>query len=564
MNRASKLTASGAAFALLALAAPAFANSETVVRAEGAEFVSEQVIPWVLDVDLRELPKAKTWSPGDPLVIVPEGVYEDRAVEADPNWRDPLVQDVPDGEVFNSTLLTSFQSHPFGAGWPPDVNGDVGPEHYISMVNASNFAIFDKAGNLLTGPTDLSDLWGPNGGAGGSQCADGDGDPIVRYDSLANRWLLTEFDVNQNNLCFYVSRTPDPVAGGWFVYDFSAPSFPDYPQYGIWSGAWYVTSFESPNLGLYAFDKINMLAGNAATFQRFTTPQLVGTSPRVTRMLPLDLDGGVAPPPGSPGLFVRTVDDTQDNTDPTDRLEMWQLDVNFGNPGSSVLSQLPDLLPASFTLLACAPSIRDCVDQPGVTEQLDALFNRAMRRAAYRNFGTHESFVLTQAVDVGSVRAGKRWWEIRKTDASLEGGGGTWTIFQEGTYAPTDGAGRFMGSVAMDGEGNIALGFSISSTSVLPAIHATGRRADDPLGLMTMNELVIKAGEGVQTNTQRWGDYSAMNVDPADDKTFWYTNEIVGADGFWTTWVGSFRISDGLFESGFETGDTSEWTTDFP
>ncbi|MEO1365789.1 MAG: hypothetical protein AAFX50_01345 [Acidobacteriota bacterium] len=558
-NFSAKAVAAGLSFALLAVAAPAFGNSETIVRETGAEFTSERVVPWVLDVDLRELPRTQGWKPGDAITIVPEGLYEDRAVEADPNWVDPLVRNVPDSASFSSEVIVSFQTHPFGAGWPPDVNGDVGPNYYISMVNASNFAIWNKDGSVAVAAADLSDLWTANGGTPSSQCADGDGDPIVRYDSLADRWMLTEFDLGNDNLCFYISRTSDPVTGGWFVYDFSAPSFPDYPQYGVWDDAWYVTTFEFPSLGLYAFDRDNMLAGNAATFQRFTVPALGGTSPRVTRMLPLDLDGGVAAPAGTPGILTRTVDNTQDSSNPTDRIEIWELDVDFATPGNSTLTQQPDIPLTAFTLLPCAPSVRDCIDQPGTAVKIDGLFNRPLRRAQYRNFGTHESFVMTQVVDAGSGVAGKRWWELRRTPA----GAGNWSIHQEGTYSP-DSAGRFMGSMAMDAAGNIALGYSLSSDTILPAVAATGRRSGDPLGVMTMDELIIKAGEGVQTNTQRWGDYSAMNVDPADGRTFWYTNEIVGSTGFWTTWVGSFTISDELFSDGFESGDTSAWSVAFP
>ena len=232
--------------------------------------------------------------------------------------------------------------------------------------------------------------------------------------------------------------------------------------------------------------------------------------------------------------------------------------VDFAVPANSSFTQAPDVTPSPFTLLPCSPGIRDCVPQPGTGVKLDALFNRAMRRLQYRNFGTHESMVVTQVVDAGGGVAGKRWYELRKV------GAGNWTMQQEGTYAPADGVYRFMGSMAMDADGNIALGYSASdAVSVFPAIWATARWTGDAPGIMTLEELIIQDGIGVQTNTQRWGDYSSTNVDPTDGRTFWYTTEYVQAGGLWTTHVGSFNL-DVVFADGFESGDTSFWSATLP
>lgn len=528
----------------------------------GDVYVSDLVIPQILDVDLRDLKPAPAWRPGDPVKVVPEGIHADfGGPEVDPDWVDPLRQDASRGPGFDGFLIESFFGIPFGAGWPPDVIGDVGPDHYIGMVNASRFGIWDKFGNALVPPTTLSTLWTVNGGNPGSPCADGDGDPVVQYDELADRWLMSEFDLTGNSFCIYISRGADPVTSGWFVYDFSAPSFPDYPRYGVWPDAYYVSTFEPPSLGIYAFDRVSMLAGMPATFQRFTIPQLIGTAARVTRILPADHDGEIAPSAGLPGPFARTVDDTQDNSDPTDRIEMWEFDVDFVTPANSTFTNTQDLLPAAFTLLPCMPSTRDCVPQPGTTVLVDALFNRALRRLAWRVVDGEAVMVVTQVVDAGGGTAGKRWWELRSSTTAQEGPG--WSIFQEGTYSP-DSVGRFMGSVAVNKIGDIALGYSVSdATSVLPGIRVTGRKRDDPAGAMTMNELTIKDGEGVQTANARWGDYSSMNVDPADDMTFWYTNQIIGADGFWQTWIGSFHL-DALFIDSFEDGTTDAWSSTTP
>jgi len=533
--------------------ATAFADSDGTNQAADL-YVSEVVVPQVFDVDLRQLPRAAVWQPGDPVEVVPEGLYADFGVEADPAWVDPVRQGSTDGANFDGTLMQMFVGLPFGGGAPPDVVGDVGPNHYIGMVNASRFAIWDKQGNILVPATTLSSLW-----VGGGACADGDGDPIVQYDELADRWLMSEFDSSGNTFCIYISQTADPVAGGWYGYAFSAPSFPDYPKYGVWPDAYYVSTFESPVLGIYAFDRASMLAGGPATYQRFTIPQLSGSSPRVTRILPADHDGTLAPATGLPNIFARTVDATQDYSNPTDRIEIWEFDVDFVAPANSSFTKTQDLTTAPFTLLPCSPSTRDCISQPGTGVKLDALFNRAMRRLAWRVVDGTARMVVTQVVDAGSGIAGKRWWELRSNTSANP----VWSIFQEGTYSP-DAVGRFMGSVAMNASGDIALGYSVSdATSVLPGIRVTGRNDGDPAGTMTMNELTIKNGEGVQTWTQRWGDYSSMNVDPADGQTFWYTNEIVQANGAWITYVGHFSLS-GLFADGFESGTTDAWTNAVP
>ncbi len=514
-------------------------------------FVSETVVPHVLDVDLRQVPPASVWKPGDPIFEIPERLLADYGVDPDPDWVDPLRQVGRAGAGTSAELGPSFGGLSFAGGTPPDTVGDVGPDHYIQMVNSSRFAIWNKAGVPVVPETDLSDLWT----GGGSPCADGDGDPIVLYDELADRWLMTEFDLSGNTFCIYVSQTPDPVAGGWFVYDFSAPSFPDYPKYGVWPDAYYVSSYEPPSLGIYAFDRASMLAGAPATFQRFAIPQLVGTASRVTRILPADADD--SPPAGAPNYFARTVDDTQDSSNPVDRIEIWEYVVDFATPANSSFTLASSLTPAPLTLFPCSPGSRDCVPQPGTAVLIDVLFNRAMRRLQYRNFGTHASMLLNQVVDVGGAIAGQRWWELRKV------GAGAWAIHQEGTYSP-DSVHRFMGSMAMNAAGEIALGYSVTdAVSVLPGIRATARRASDPAGTMTLDELTIIDGVGVQTISQRWGDYSSMNVDPSDGLTFWYTSEYIQANGLWTTHVGSFSLVE-IFADGFESGDATAWSSSTP
>jgi hypothetical protein len=474
--------------------------------------------------------------------MVPEGQLPDGQGDG---WGDetegepPLDTGLPDSTLEPESFGISdafvpglnFEGIAFTTGWPPDTVGDVGPNHYIQMVNASVFQIWDKSGNSLAGPTQLDTLW-----TIGGNCANGRGDPIVLYDHLANRWLMSEFaGSGLNHLCIYISKTADPVSGGWWLYDFTTPTVADYPKYALWPDAYYASTYEGSTLGVYALDRTQMLSGNPATFQRFSISSLTPQSGfRDTRILPADLDGPV-PPSSSPNYFFRSVEASQDISNPVDRLEVYEFDVDFVTPANSTFTLVNTLAPANFSMVTCSPGTRDCIPQPGTTRLLDALSNRPMSRLQYRNFGTHQALVTNQTVDAGRNVAGVRFWELRK--------GTSWSIFQQGTYSP-DSNGRWMGSIAMDGDGNMALGYSVSSSSVFPGIRYTGRLASDPLGTMPQGESTIINGTGSQTVTQRWGDYSAMSVDPADDCTFWYTQEYIPAGGNWRTRVASFSFSE--------------------
>lgn len=510
-------------------------------------YVSDPVVPWVLDIDLRDITPEPPWQPGDPIQVVAEGLHSDGPTEQIIGWQDPALQQTGEGVSYPGQFLFAFEAHPPGNSNPPDTVGTVGPNHYISMVNPSRFAVWDKNGQNLVPEIALNSLW--NGGS--SPCQDGDGDPIVIYDQLADRWLLQEFDLTDNSFCIYVSQGPNPVTDGWYSYAFSAPNFPDYPQYGVWPDAYYVSTFESPNVGVYAFDRAAMLAGQAATYQRFATPHLIGSSPRVTRILPSDLDGTNLPPGVSPpNTFVRSVHEDMDNSNPVTRLEMWEFSVDWVTPANSSFTLAQTLSPQPFALLPCAPGVRDCVSQPGTSNKIDALYNRALRQLHYRvNNANAESMVLNQVVDVGGGVAGVRWWEIHRQS-------GSWSLRQDSTYSP-DNTHRFMGSMAINSYGDIALGYSASSDTVYPSIRVTARGANDPLNQMTMDEMTLVPGVASITSSQRWGDYTSMDVDPADENVFWYVNQRVNSGNQRSVWVGAFRFvpPNGnylIFKDGFE------------
>ncbi|MEO1997947.1 MAG: pre-peptidase C-terminal domain-containing protein, partial [Planctomycetaceae bacterium] len=367
---------------------------------------------------------------------------------------------------------------------------------------------------------------------------DGVGDPIVLFDHLANRWFLAEFSGSANGLSVFVSQTSDPTAGTWNEYFFNTPNFPDYPKFSVWPDGYYVSTNEGGGVPVYVLDRENMLLGNVARpIQRFTAPDLAGFG--FQALTPADLDGA-APPTGAAAIFMRHRDDEVHNVgtnDPSqDFLEIWEFDTDFDTPANSSFTQILDLPVAEFDSDLNGLFAFEAFPQPGTATLLDPLREVIMWRLQYRNFGTHETLVGNLVTDVdGTDHGGVRWFELRRTG----GLSGTWTLHQEGTIAP-DAHNRWMGAIAMDGNGNIAVGYNISSSTVSPGIRYTGRLANDPLGTMPQGEHTLIDGIGFN-GSNRWGDYSAMSIDPVDDQTFWFTGEYANS-GVWATQIGSFVL----------------------
>ena len=415
---------------------------------------------------------------------------------------------------------------------PPDTNGAVGATQYVQWVN-TYFAVFNKAtGAIATGfPKAGNSLWA---GFGGGCQTNNDGDPIVQYDKLAQRWILTQFSVSTTPYlqCVAVSTSPD-ATGSYYRYAFSygTTQFNDYPKLGVWPDGYYV-SYNIFNNGqtfagskVCAMDRAKMLVGDASA-----TQQCFQLSTAYGGLLPSDLDGTTPPPAGAPNPFLNFG---------LNSLNRWQFHVDWANAANSSFAG-PTAIPVSSFSAACSGG-GTCIPQPNTTQKLDSLADRLMYRLAYRNFGDHESLVVNHSVTAGTS-VGVRWYEIRNPNGSP-------TVFQQGTYAP-DATYRWMGSIAMDGSGDIALGYSGSSSTVNPYIAYAGRVPTDPLGTLSA-ETVAKAGGGSQkcsfpicSSLSRWGDYSAMTVDPVDDCTFWYTNEYEKTTGAfnWSTWITSFKF----------------------
>ncbi|MEM1041269.1 MAG: T9SS type A sorting domain-containing protein [Bacteroidota bacterium] len=497
------------------LAAPAYAQ-ETAPRVISASRVNTSE-------PLRTLPDR----PGQARTLVPAVVPNKFHSFADKGQR-PESPDLTDSVLdtgaagrnssATGTVVQNFEGIPQAESpfiFPPDTNGDVGPNHYVQWINGTA-QFYDKQGTTLLGPVAGNFFWQ---GLGGPCDFRNDGDPIILYDEMADRWVAMQFMIEglfgfgDFALCFAVSTTPDPT-GSYHQYEFTLDYFPDYPKIGVWSDAYYATAnifFDGPfRQEAMAFERDAMLQGLPADAVFFTIP-----SNTAGGFLPADADGA-APPAGTPGLFPGLPDGTD--------LEVFALDVNWANPSASTFSLLDEPTVAPYSPYS------GTIPQPSPGAGLEVIGDRLMHRAQYRNFGDRQTLVLNHTVDVQpgfGERAGVRWYELRN-GAGNSGSG--WDLYQQGTYAPNDGLNRWMGSVAMNGAGDIAVGYSVSGSSLFPAIRFAAQTADQSgTGVLNVPETEIQTGGGVQTGNfggrSRWGDYSMMSVDPSDDRSFWFTTE---------------------------------------
>src|SRR4051812_28835350 len=442
---------------------------------------------------------------------------------------------------------------------PPDTNGAVGPTQYVQMVNSS-FSVYSKAGTRLAGPAQINSLFA---GLPGTACANNNnGDPVVIYDRIADRWVLSQFAVPGGTVgyheCIAISRTPD-ATGQYYLYDFllnppMPEKFQDYPHFGLWPDAYYMSThqFDPTNYigaGAFAFERAKMLAGLPAQMVYF---DLNTANPAFGGHLPANVDGPTLPPPGTPNYFAEV--DTGTDLPPNAALRLWKFHVDWANPANSTfgINGQPNTITtvADFVRPNCVNYSAGCVPQQGDPFQLDPIGDRLMARLVYRNFGDHESLLLNHTVvaDSTTMQMGPRWYEVRNP-------GGTPAIFQQSTLGPsgpTDLLHRWMGSIAMDGSGDIAIGYSTSSVNSFPSIAYAGRLTSDPINTLGQGEAQMFAGSGPQhgelfaPSFGRWGDYSGLTVDPTDDCTFWYTTEYYAsvdeATGVWHTRIGSFKF----------------------
>jgi PKD repeat protein len=416
---------------------------------------------------------------------------------------------------------------------PPDTDGEVGPSHFVQMINSLT-TIFDKNGSIVSGPFASNAIWQ---GIGNNCEAYNQGDPIVLYDEQNDRWLASQFAFPDNlssfSQCVAISQTGDPT-GAWNRYEFSFDGFGfnDYPKHGIVDDSITMIanlfrprgpfSFSFAGTFLGVMDKAAMYAGQPATLIGFN----IGKNE--FGFVAGDLDG----PGSAPALFATAMSTAN-------ALDIWRIDVDWGtqNADAARIASVP-ITPYDSDL--CSASREACIPQPNNGPALEAITDRLMHRLQLRDFGAYRTMVTSHTVDVGSGRSGIRWYELRESN-------GTWALYQEGTYGPGDGQYRWMPSVAMNGAGDIGLGYLLGGPSTFVSTAVTGQSAaSSGSGLLDSSELICSAGTGVQEDTGRSGDYSATSIDPGDD-SFWHTNEVfVNTGQFqWSTFVCNFTVGGG-------------------
>jgi hypothetical protein len=544
-------------------AQPAPASESAAVTPDPCTKVApgETVTPAEQPLDLRFIPtvpeKQERWDSRD---------WEEKCQEPKPHkkgtskYQPPESQPVGPMAPMPSPLLT-FAGLGFndactggqcGGGWPPDTVGDVGPNHYIQAVNTA-FGVYNKSGTLLASST-FNNLW--SGAGTGTPCDNKNyGDPVVIYDPMGDRWFVTDFAFNLSGgnpvapcyECIAVSKTSDPVSGGWYLYAINQSTVPggsglmnDYPKFGIWTDGLYQSAnmFTLPagsywGAAFWAYNRLDMEAGKPITP---VTASISGTS--TFTMLPANLrigPQGAWPAAGTPAYLIQ-------DSQTAYQFEVRKFTVNWG-AGTGTLSAATNV---AYTTVGNPRS----PSQPGTAQTLDSLAWRAMMQAQYKKVGGTESLWVNHTVrsSAGTGANGIQWSQV-----NVNGGTISTTPVQTQLYRPDTTLDRWMGSLAVDGQGNMALGYSTSNNTApnYPSLKYAGRLAGDALNSLPQTETTLFAGTGSQTTYNRWGDYSAMSVDPTDDCTFWYTNEYYAATGTnWRTRVGAFKFPSCTITSG--------------
>lgn len=453
-----------------------------------------------------------------------------------PEGDDPLVvrsKTRSVGELAEPTLVIEGIDQSTTNIFPPDPNGDVSKDHYIQIINASWFRIFDKEGNPLTDPTSTNTLWGEIG-------MSAIGDPIISYDENADRWLLTDL-ANLDRILYAVSVTPDPM-GSWYIYTYSTPAWVDYPKYGVWPTAYIFTANEAGTGNghpVYFINREQMLNGDATVdIQRVDIENLNGGFPTLTPM-----DWNSPNMPATDEIHVARINDDAWSGAATDVIEVWSINLDWEDETNTTFSSV-SLPTAPFDSEACGggglPGTA-CVTQPEIGRTLDGIMTILMNNISYYNFGSHESAVYNTSVNAGMDTLTVRWGELRRYP------GQNWELYQEGGVAGGDGLHRWMGSISMNGKGDIGLAYSVSGDSLYPSLRYTGRRDGDPLGEMTFDEYQFADGGSSFSTSNRYGDYSRMSIDPIDD-SFWFTGEYLLDDGTYGSKIVNFEFTKDTFD----------------
>ncbi len=494
------------------LVAPVFAQKDMAPTKVSKAAFFDKTIPLRDMKKIAPSTKDNTWEDGEVKNESLKTDYKDGD-----KWKtdQPTIQSANGSLQVNGPIVNIGGTGNVNGVYPPDTDGDVGPNHYFQMMNLS-FAIYDKLGNKLYGPVANSTLWQ---GFPGPWSGHNDGDPIVLYDEISDRWVASQFAVQASNGKHYeliaVSETGDPL-GSWYRYAFEFDMFPDYPKLAVWPDGYYATfhmfqgSFKGASF--VAFERDKMLVGDP-------NAQMIyyGEFSSKFGFLPSDVDGE-APPMGTPNYI------TGISFFGSHKMQIYEMSVDWNNTANSTLTLVSNLTPASFN------SDVNSIPQPGTSTKLDVMEMVLMFRLPFRKFDGYNVMLANHTIKVGG-RAAIRWYELRDD-------GSGWEIYQQGTYAP-DNENRWMGSIAMTANGNIGLAYSVGSSSTHPSLRYTGRTPDAPLGEMNIAEVEIIGGESSQSGISRWGDYSCLTPDVSNDSVFWFTSEYMKANG-WGTRISSF------------------------
>jgi hypothetical protein len=512
-------------FSLTGFCLPGIIGAQSLIP-PGSSSTAIHCNEYFVSKPLRDLPAYKP-TPGKKQEAADKRrrVYHPKNTNFHPgnDYTDPIRQTEQGSLTGNHAPIENFEGIDMYEYDPPDPNGAVDSNYYVETVNVE-YAVYDKSGNTILSARDLGALW-----SGDPQ----DGDPVVLYDKFADRWLITEFQVSNTpyQFCVAVSKTSDPT-GAFYVWKFSMGSTdPDYPKYAIWDDGYYITfqAFGAVNplvpQEIAVLERNRMLEGSPSAAMILanlpTPPDFMGgnnslfTAPKV-----LDCDASALPPYGTPDYMVyfeNIASGCYSNS-----IVMYKL-VTDTTLHTLAVSRADSFAVPTFNAYFSGGTLAD-ISQPGDPNGVDALDGTFNFRVPYMKFTGYNSVVLSNTVNLGSSVAGIRWYELRQNDTT-----GVWSLYQDGTYGPNDGTSRWNGAICQDYDGDIALEFSVASSTVYPGIRYTGRLVTDPLGQMTLTEQTAMNGTYTLSGTGgRWGDYSELDIDPADGLTFWGTNEYGG------------------------------------
>jgi hypothetical protein len=420
-----------------------------------------------------------------------------------------------------------------------DISLAVGPDHVFEILNG-NMAVFSKKGKLLYGPVPNNTVFT---GFGVRCGVSNNSDSVVRYDQLADRWLIVipVFTRPPDNpegpyaMCYAVSATADPL-GPYYRYEFQRPLFPDYPRPAVWPDGYYSPTSTSDNLLPDVItqkhdcvaDRNKMLQGLPATEQCVVIDGGVFT-------LNADVDGKKPPPHGAPNIMMSTGGTQLMKIFEDDGIYFYKVHVDWNDPSKTTVSK-PQKIPVAPYHYLCDGQLSNCTSQPGTDWRLDSQGDKLIQRLVYRNLGDHESILAEHSVATAAKGGGVRWYEFRLNKQHDP------VLYQQSTYAPSNSF-RWLASMAMDRKGNIGIGYSFGGVPDYPGQRFAARLAKDPKGQLTFHESVLAEGRASQTSSLRWEDYTTMVVDPSNDCTFWFVGNFLnsGAPSS-TTRIGSFTV----------------------